>query len=170
MRVETKKATEDRQKANGEYQVTVADQRATQKLLTDTVGLLEGFYKESSLLQTARIKNLEKEATSRACIGFPCTLPGDMIPAAPLVPRPKRHTPVEPGGACIGSPCTLPGYPQSAPARPDPDASEEEVLPREERPPRHRIGSPYDVGGGHRRRVQEDGPREGVAGPVRAFA
>merc|ERR1719380_355000 len=46
---------EEREKANSEYQVTVADQRATQKLLTAALGVLKGFYEKAALLQ-ARAK------------------------------------------------------------------------------------------------------------------
>merc|ERR1719261_1449593 len=42
---------EDREKANKEFQVTVADQRATQKLLTTALGILKGFYEKAALVQ-----------------------------------------------------------------------------------------------------------------------
>merc|ERR1719420_820755 len=51
MHVEMKKAGEDREKQNAEYQTTVADQRATQKLLTAALGVLKGFYEKMALLQ-----------------------------------------------------------------------------------------------------------------------
>jgi len=51
MQVQIKKATEEREKANSEYQVTVADQRATQKLLTAALGVLKGFYEKAALMQ-----------------------------------------------------------------------------------------------------------------------
>merc|ERR1719443_2909333 len=51
MRVQLKKATEDREKANKDFQETVADQRATQKLLTAALGVLKGFYEKAALLQ-----------------------------------------------------------------------------------------------------------------------
>merc|ERR1719515_491801 len=44
MRTEMKRAGEDREKQNREFQMTVADQRATQKLLAKALGVLEGFY------------------------------------------------------------------------------------------------------------------------------
>jgi hypothetical protein len=53
LRVQLKKATEDREKANKDFQETVADQRATQKLLTAALGVLKGFYEKPALMQTA---------------------------------------------------------------------------------------------------------------------
>merc|ERR1719387_1616514 len=46
-----KRAGEDREKANKDFQVTVADQRATQKLLSTALGILKGFYEKAALLQ-----------------------------------------------------------------------------------------------------------------------
>merc|ERR1712083_156876 len=48
-----KRAGEDREKENKEFQQTVADQRASQKLLTAALNILKGFYekKEAALLQ-----------------------------------------------------------------------------------------------------------------------
>merc|ERR1719160_1876590 len=51
LRVQLKKATEDREKANKDFQETVADQRATQKLLTAALGVLKGFYEKPALVQ-----------------------------------------------------------------------------------------------------------------------
>merc|ERR1712224_1103 len=42
--LQMKRAGEDREKQNKEFQVVVADQRATQKLLQQAVSVLEGFY------------------------------------------------------------------------------------------------------------------------------
>merc|ERR1719238_645967 len=56
LRVQLKKATEDREKANKDFQETVADQRATQKLLTAALGVLKGFYEKSALMQTSTRK------------------------------------------------------------------------------------------------------------------
>merc|ERR1719428_1285696 len=56
LRVQLKKATEDREKANKDFQETVADQRATQKLLTAALGVLKGFYEKPALMQTAARK------------------------------------------------------------------------------------------------------------------
>merc|ERR1719359_1490902 len=47
-----KRAGEDREIANNEYQATVADQRATEKLLTATLNVLKGFYEKAALTQT----------------------------------------------------------------------------------------------------------------------
>merc|ERR1711990_1268483 len=44
MQVQLKRAGEDREKENKEFQMTVADQRATQKLLQAALGILKGFY------------------------------------------------------------------------------------------------------------------------------
>merc|ERR1719453_2842440 len=44
MQVQMKRAGEDREKQNKEFQMTVADQRATQKLLTAALNILKGFY------------------------------------------------------------------------------------------------------------------------------
>jgi hypothetical protein len=54
MQVQMKRAGEDREKENKEFQTTVADQRATQKLLTAALNILKGFYakKAAALLQT----------------------------------------------------------------------------------------------------------------------
>merc|ERR1712078_318132 len=53
MQVQLKRAGEDREKENKEFQMTVADQRATQKLLTAALDILKGFYekKEAAMLQ-----------------------------------------------------------------------------------------------------------------------
>merc|ERR1712176_695440 len=53
MQVQMKRAGEDREKQNKEFQQTVADQRASQKLLTAALNILKGFYekKEAVLLQ-----------------------------------------------------------------------------------------------------------------------
>merc|ERR1712050_646290 len=52
MQVQMKRAGEDREKQNKEFQMTVADQRATQKLLTAALEILKGFYeKKAAFLQ-----------------------------------------------------------------------------------------------------------------------
>merc|ERR1712238_528754 len=53
MQVQLKRAGEDREKQNKEFQMTVADQRETQKLLTAALGVLQDFYgkKAASLAQ-----------------------------------------------------------------------------------------------------------------------
>merc|ERR1719375_2174220 len=50
-RVELKKASEERNKANKDFQETVADQRATQKLLSAALGVLKSFYEKAALIQ-----------------------------------------------------------------------------------------------------------------------
>jgi len=57
MQVQMKRAGEDREKENKEFQMTVADQRATQKLLTAALNVLKGFYEKkakAALLQTGQ--------------------------------------------------------------------------------------------------------------------
>merc|ERR1711897_72056 len=58
MQVQLKRAGEDREKENKEFQMTVADQRATQKLLTAALNVLKGFYakkaKAAALLQAGQ--------------------------------------------------------------------------------------------------------------------
>merc|ERR1712138_54721 len=55
MQVQMKRAGEAREKENKEFQMTVADQRATQKLLTAALNILKGFYEKkakAALVQT----------------------------------------------------------------------------------------------------------------------
>merc|ERR1712139_50767 len=55
MQVQLKRAGEDREKENKEFQMTVADQRATQKPLTAALNILKGFYEKkakAALVQT----------------------------------------------------------------------------------------------------------------------
>merc|ERR1711904_65173 len=57
MQVQMKRAGEDREKENKEFQMTVADQRATQKLLTAALNILKGFYAKkaaAALLQSSQ--------------------------------------------------------------------------------------------------------------------
>merc|ERR1719420_1599508 len=51
LQVELKRAGEDREKANSEFQTTVADQRATQKLLAGALNILKSFYDKAALVQ-----------------------------------------------------------------------------------------------------------------------
>jgi len=51
LQVELKRAGEDREKANSEFQTTVADQRATQKLLAGALNILKSFYEKAALVQ-----------------------------------------------------------------------------------------------------------------------
>jgi hypothetical protein len=52
LQLQLKHAGEDREKENKEFQATIADQRATQKILTKTLDILKGFYDKAALLQT----------------------------------------------------------------------------------------------------------------------
>merc|ERR1719487_3172509 len=54
LQVELKRAGEDREKANSEFQTTVADQRATQKLLAGALNILKSFYDKAALVQTKK--------------------------------------------------------------------------------------------------------------------
>merc|ERR1719401_2162813 len=57
MQVQLKRAGEDREKENKEFQSVVADQRETQKLLTAALNILKGFYAKkakAALLQSAQ--------------------------------------------------------------------------------------------------------------------
>merc|ERR1719213_874768 len=79
-----KRAGEDREKANKEFQVTVADQRATQKLLAAALNILKGFYDKAALVQKAQLakkqpagpppppgfKSYEKNAASGGVMGM----------------------------------------------------------------------------------------------------
>jgi len=51
MQVGMKRAGEDRDKENKEFQQTVAEQRGTQMLLEKCLGVLKGFYEKEALLQ-----------------------------------------------------------------------------------------------------------------------
>merc|ERR1719359_2250159 len=83
MQVQMKRAGEDRENANKEFQTTVADQRATQKLLTQSLNVLKGFYdKKAALIQKstsvqpagppppAGFKTYEKNAASGGVMGM----------------------------------------------------------------------------------------------------
>merc|ERR1719172_264317 len=61
-----KKAGEDREKANKEFQATVADQRATQKLLAAALDVLKGFYEKGASLLQARRKTSGLGSLARA--------------------------------------------------------------------------------------------------------
>jgi outer membrane murein-binding lipoprotein Lpp len=83
MQVQMKRAGEDREKANKEFQMTVADQRATQKLLAAALNILKGFYDKAALVQKASgskqvagqapppgFKSYEKNAASGGVMGM----------------------------------------------------------------------------------------------------
>merc|ERR1712216_110491 len=67
MQVQLKRAGEDREKENKEFQMTVADQRATQKLLTAALNILKGFYEKAALVQTRAVA---KSVNGQAPPGF----------------------------------------------------------------------------------------------------
>merc|ERR1719174_105822 len=56
MQVQMKRAGEDREKENKEFQQTVADQRATQKLLTAALNILKGFYAKKAKAALVQVK------------------------------------------------------------------------------------------------------------------
>jgi len=84
MQVQMKRAGEDREKANKDFQMTVADQRATQKLLTAALGILKGFYEKAALVSVSQhsqkqvegqapppgFKSYEKNAASGGVMGM----------------------------------------------------------------------------------------------------
>merc|ERR1719174_448417 len=51
MQLQLKRASEDRELENKDFQTTVADQRATQKLLATALEILQGFYGKAALVQ-----------------------------------------------------------------------------------------------------------------------
>merc|ERR1719203_2094452 len=63
MQVQLKRAGEDREAANKEFQLTVADQRTTQKLLKAALGVLEEFYgkQEAAAAAAALFQNRRQE-------------------------------------------------------------------------------------------------------------
>jgi len=80
MQVQMKRAGEDREKQNKEFQQTVADQRASQKLLTAALNILKGFYeKKAAFLQKQEpagpppppgFKDYKKNAASGGVMGM----------------------------------------------------------------------------------------------------
>merc|ERR1719389_1256793 len=83
LQVQMKRAGEDREKANKEFQTTVADQRATQKLLAAALNILKGFYEKAALVQKKSVqaevagqapppgfKSYEKNAASGGVMGM----------------------------------------------------------------------------------------------------
>merc|ERR1719171_2742253 len=54
MHVQMKRAGEDREKENKDFQLTIADQRATQKLLNAALGVLKDFYSKAALVQNSK--------------------------------------------------------------------------------------------------------------------
>merc|ERR1719281_615485 len=56
MQVQMKRAGEDREKENKNFQMEIADQRATQKLLAAALGVLKGFYDKAALVQKTAVR------------------------------------------------------------------------------------------------------------------
>merc|ERR1719443_2397661 len=65
-----KRAGEDREKANKDFQMTVADQRATQKLLQAALGILKGFYEKAALVQKQTTSGAKQPAGPPPPPGF----------------------------------------------------------------------------------------------------
>merc|ERR1719375_1152343 len=61
LRIQLKRAGEDREKENEDFQITVADQKATQKLLSATLGVLKGFYEKYALAQSGKAGSKQPE-------------------------------------------------------------------------------------------------------------
>jgi chromosome segregation ATPase len=54
LQLQLKRASEDKEAENALFQTTVADQRATQKLLAGALNILKGFYDKAALVQTGK--------------------------------------------------------------------------------------------------------------------
>merc|ERR1719387_3021546 len=54
LQIQLKRAGEDKEAENALFQTTVADQRATQKLLAGALNILKGFYDKAALVQTKK--------------------------------------------------------------------------------------------------------------------
>jgi len=83
LQVQIKRAGENREKENKEFQITIADQRATQKLLGAALGILKEFYDKMALSQTGthevqepppKFKSYEKNAQSGGVMGMMKTI------------------------------------------------------------------------------------------------
>merc|ERR1719262_1938425 len=70
LQVELKRAGEDREKANSEFQTTVADQRATQKLLAGALNILKSFYDKAALVQQRQYSSSDQPAGPPPPPGF----------------------------------------------------------------------------------------------------
>merc|ERR1719453_520541 len=64
LQVQLKRAGENREKENAEFQVTESDQRATQKLLAISLKILTDFYKHQAFVQTNQ--QVEKSVAGQA--------------------------------------------------------------------------------------------------------
>merc|ERR1719316_2265202 len=56
LEIQLKRASEDKEAENALFQTTVADQRATQKLLAGALNILKGFYDKAALVQKSTSK------------------------------------------------------------------------------------------------------------------
>merc|ERR1719253_301243 len=72
-----KRACEDREKENKAFQLTVADQRATQKLLQMALNVLADFYGKAALLQQPAAMEYKKNAASGGVMGMIKTIISD---------------------------------------------------------------------------------------------
>merc|ERR1719235_257536 len=59
--VQLKRAGEDRELENKEFQIVVADQRATYKLITAALDILKGFYEKAALVQKKSVNARKAE-------------------------------------------------------------------------------------------------------------
>merc|ERR1719321_1212161 len=69
-RVSLKRATEDREKMNKDFQTTVADQRATRNLLAGALKILKAFYDKMALVQGRASEGSEQPAGPPPPSGF----------------------------------------------------------------------------------------------------
>merc|ERR1719399_2527602 len=70
MQVQMKRAGENREIENKDFQLTIADQRATQKLLGAALGILQSFYSKAALVQDEKGAALKKAAQTPMPPGF----------------------------------------------------------------------------------------------------
>merc|ERR1719159_691470 len=70
LQTQLKRASEDREKENTLFQTTIADQRATQKLLIAAVNVLKGFYDKAALVQKTAGKKQAQPAGPPPPPGF----------------------------------------------------------------------------------------------------
>lgn len=88
LEVQIKRAGDDREKENKQFQIAVADQRATQKLLGMALNILKDFYEKNALVQTdatstsnqappPKFKKYENNAKSGGVMGMMKTIIAD---------------------------------------------------------------------------------------------
>merc|ERR1719473_2237827 len=70
LQTQLKRAGEDREKENTIFQTTIADQRATQKLLTGALNVLKGFYETALVQQTKKTAGMKQPAGPPPPPGF----------------------------------------------------------------------------------------------------